>query len=103
MIPLVAAVQLKQTSHEVAAAPTGCGDLCSSEPTTATLCQSFSSVVEIRVRASKQDSELGRPGNLCSLHSLQCNPICIKRELHTDQTIQASSSSTSIMTEYVLF
>jgi hypothetical protein len=46
-IPLVAAVQLKQTSHEVAAALTGYGDLRSSEPTTATLCQSFSSVVEM--------------------------------------------------------
>jgi hypothetical protein len=54
--------------------------------------------VEIRARASKQDSELGR---LVNLGSLQCNPICINRELHTDQTIQASSSSTGILTEYV--
>jgi hypothetical protein len=46
--------------------------------------------VGIRARASKQDSELGRLVNLGSLHSLQCRPICINRELRTDQTIQAS-------------
>jgi hypothetical protein len=40
--------------------------------------------VEIGARASKQDNELGRPVNLGRLHSLQCNPICINRELHTE-------------------
>ena len=40
-IPLVAAVQLKKTSHEVAAALISYGDLRSSEPTPATLLPEF--------------------------------------------------------------
>lgn len=40
-IPLIATVQLKQTSHEVAATLASYGDLRSSEPTSATLLPEF--------------------------------------------------------------